>query len=107
MTTEGWIFMVGLRVVDIGALVVWLVWFYRQSDNDEGDDFRWDDDVDEPPTAPEPRGDGPMLDLPLPDAEPWPRRRRDHTGNRPGSTQPARHVPAHRPAPARVTAPVD
>ena len=29
MSTEGWIFMVGFRVFDVGLLVAWLVWFYR------------------------------------------------------------------------------
>ena len=38
MTLTGWIFMVGLRVFDIGALVVWLVWFFklRDDEDDEG-----------------------------------------------------------------------
>ena len=27
--------MVGLRVFDIGALVVWLVWFFRQRDDED------------------------------------------------------------------------
>ena len=44
MTLEGWIFMVGLRVLDIGALIAWLIWFYRQKDADDdetgGDDYR-------------------------------------------------------------------
>ena len=35
MTLTGWIFMVGLRVFDIGALVVWLVWFFRQRDDED------------------------------------------------------------------------
>ena len=36
MTTEGWIFMVGFRVFDVGLLVVWLIWFFRL--RDDGDD---------------------------------------------------------------------
>jgi hypothetical protein len=38
VTLTGWIFMVGLRVFDIGALVVWLVWFFklRDDEDDEG-----------------------------------------------------------------------
>ena len=36
MSTQGWIFMVGLRVFDLGALVAWLVWFYRLRDDDDG-----------------------------------------------------------------------
>ena len=35
VTLTGWIFMVGLRVFDIGALVVWLVWFFRQRDDED------------------------------------------------------------------------
>ena len=41
MTTEGWIFMVGFRVFDVGLLVVWLIWFFRLRDDD--DDSRGDD----------------------------------------------------------------
>ena len=41
MTLEGWIFMVGLRVFDIGALIVWLIWFFRlRDDDDDADDGR-------------------------------------------------------------------
>jgi hypothetical protein len=77
VTLEGWIFMVGLRVFDIGALVVWLVWFFRlREDGDDGDDFRRDDGGS-PEPEPTPSGPG-GLQLPLPDAEPWPARRRDH-----------------------------
>ena len=41
VTLEGWIFMVGLRVFDIGALIVWLIWFFRlRDDDDDADDGR-------------------------------------------------------------------
>ena len=81
MTLEGWIFMVGLRVFDIGALIVWLVWFFRLRDDDDGDDDfrRGDGDVPEQPDGPTGPGG---LKLPLPDAAPWPVRRRDHGGDR-------------------------
>src|SRR4051795_5395 len=62
MTTEGWIFMVGFRVFDIGLLILWLVWFFRLRDDDDGDDGPGGGGPDEP------RGDGPGgggLDLPL------------------------------------------
>jgi hypothetical protein len=36
VTTEGWIFMVGFRIFDVGLLVVWLVWFFRLRDDDSG-----------------------------------------------------------------------
>ena len=29
MSAEGWIFMVGFRLFDVGLLVAWLVWFFR------------------------------------------------------------------------------
>jgi hypothetical protein len=97
---EGWIFMVGLRVFDVGALIVWLVWFFRLREDDDGDDFRRDDDgsPDPEPTPPGPSG----LPLPLPDASPWPTRLRDHSGS---------HVPGHavtrrgRPEPVPARAP--
>jgi hypothetical protein len=41
VTTEGWIFMVGFRVFDVGLLVIWLIWFFRLRDDD--DDSRGDD----------------------------------------------------------------
>jgi hypothetical protein len=42
VSTEGWIFMVGFRVFDVGLLVAWLVWFFRL--RDDGDDPADDDD---------------------------------------------------------------
>jgi hypothetical protein len=94
VTLTGWIFMVGLRVFDIGALVVWLVWFFRQRDDE-------DDDNGGGPGGPG-RGGDPDGGPPLPDADPWPERRRDHLGDRPSSTQPTRPRPVHRPAPSRI-----
>jgi len=56
--------MVGLRVFDVGALVVWLVWFFRlRDDDDDGEDFgRGHGDGSEPE---EPCGPG-GLRLPRP-----------------------------------------
>jgi hypothetical protein len=68
VTLTGWIFMVGLRVFDIGALVVWLVWFFRQRDDE-------DDDNGGGPGGPG-RGGDPDGGPPLPDADPWPERAR-------------------------------
>jgi hypothetical protein len=97
VSLEGWIFMVGLRVFDVGALVVWLVWFFRLRDDqdDDGDDFRRGSDDG---TAPEePRGGG-GLRLPLPESQPWPARRRDHLGDRHGAPVPSRrHAPERAP----------
>jgi hypothetical protein len=71
VTLTGWIFMVGLRVFDIGALVVWLVWFFKLRDDE-------DDDGGGGPGG---GGRGPDGGPPLPDAGPWPHRRRDHLGD--------------------------
>jgi hypothetical protein len=38
VTTEGWIFMVGFRIFDVGLLVLWLVWFFRLRDDDDSTD---------------------------------------------------------------------
>ena len=93
MSLEAWIFMVGLRVVDLGALIVWLVWFYRQCDKEDdepgGEDFRRHDEPEEEPPRP---SSGGGLGVPLPDADPWPTRRRDHDVEpyrRPARRQPA------------------
>jgi hypothetical protein len=108
MKLQGWVFLIGLRVFDVGALIVWLVWFFKLRDDDDdesgGDDFRGDGD----PPDPEPSGPG-GFSLPLPNADPWPARRRGH-GDRPAATGPARpfaprpqHVPARvRRSPARA-----
>jgi hypothetical protein len=100
VTLEGWIFMVGLRVFDIGALIVWLVWFFRLRDDDDGDDGFGRGDGGTPGPEPEPSGPG-GLRLPLPDAQPWPVRRRDHGGDREGVPLTSRRgVPE--PIPARA-----
>ena len=91
--------MVGLRVFDVGALVVWLVWFFRlrDDDDDDGDDFRrGKGDGHEPE---EPCGPG-GLKLPLPDAQPWQSRRRDGHGDRRGAPLTTRRGTPHR-APTR------
>ncbi len=102
MSLEGWIFIVGLRVFDVGALIIWLVWFFKlREDDDDADDEGPGGSGPPEPDAPEPdKGGG--LPLPLPDAKPWPRRRRDHGGDRqpfapsPRRTRPPMPVPAHR-----------
>lgn len=104
MTLEGWIFVVGLRVFDVGALIVWLVWFFKLRDDEdddagEDDDFRRDDD--RRPRQPPPPSGPPDLELPKPDADPWPHRRRDHLGDRRPSSAPARPPAVPRRTPAR------
>lgn len=87
-----------MRVLDLGALVAWLVWFYRHADDEPDDWKRWDDPGGEPPPAPEgPPGGG--VRAPLPDADPWPVRLRDHSSQRPPATPSRRPIPA----PARRT----
>jgi hypothetical protein len=105
MSLEGWIFMVGLRVFDVGALIVWLVWFFKLRDDDEDDSGGDDQGGGGEPPEPEPRGPG-GLQAPLPDARPWPHRRRDGHGDGPPATRPGR-PPVPRPghAPARVRRP--
>jgi hypothetical protein len=78
VSTQAWIFLVGLRVFDLGGMIAWLVWFFRRGG---GPDEREDDGGGggggrRPPEAPRPPGPG--LDLPIADAGPWPTRLRDH-----------------------------
>jgi hypothetical protein len=66
VTTEGWIFMVGFRVFDVGLLIVWLIWFFRLRDDD--DDSHGDDGGGGEGPGPRPEKDGPGGDgirLPL------------------------------------------
>jgi hypothetical protein len=105
MTTEGWIFMVGFRVFDVGLLIVWLIWFFRL--RDDGDDSRGDDGGGGEGPDPRPGGDGPGGDgmrLPLGS---WRggSRVRDH---KPPSTPVRRRGPEQplpQPLPARVRRP--
>ena len=81
VTLEGWIFMVGLRVFDVGALIVWLVWFFRLRDDDDDGGRLPAAATATRPSPRSPRGPG-GLRLPLPDVRPWHSRRRDHRGDR-------------------------
>jgi hypothetical protein len=100
VTLEGWIFMVGLRVFDIGALVVWLVWFFRlRDDDDDSDDFRGGGG--NAPEPEEPKGPSGGLRIPLAESRPWAGRRRGHGGDlRPAPASSRRGVPE--PIPARA-----
>ncbi|HYN91759.1 MAG TPA: hypothetical protein VER75_07540 [Thermoleophilaceae bacterium] len=103
MTTEGWIFMVGFRVFDVGLLVVWLIWFFRLRDDD--DDSRGDGGGGEGP-GPRPDRDGPGgggIKLPLGAWKLGRGRVRDHS-RRPGVERRRDHEPRV-PAPARVRRP--
>jgi hypothetical protein len=101
VSLEGWIFMVGLRVFDVGALVVWLVWFFRLRDDndDDGDDFRRGKGDGNEPEEPSCGPGG--LRLPLPESQPWHSRRRDHGGDRRPTPLPSRRSAPHR-APVRT-----
>ena len=106
MTTEGWIFMVGFRIFDVGLLIVWLIWFFRL--RDDGDDSHGDDGGGGEGPEPRPGRDGPGGDgirLPLGGWRPADRRLRDHSPP-PGTSRrrgPGPAVP--RPVPARVRRP--
>ena len=106
MSTEGWIFMVGFRVFDVGLLVVWLIWFFRLRDDDDdprGDDGGGGDGPDPGPDRDGPGGD--RLPLPLGRFRSG-GRRRDHS--RPRSTPRRRgsEPPVPRPLPSRVRRPI-
>ena len=111
MTTEGWIFMVGFRVFDVGLLIVWLIWFFRLRDDD--DDSRGDDGGGGEGPDPRPGKDGPGGDgIRLP-VGPWKLGRgrvRDHSdpplpgrrrGAEPGVPAPARVRTPRTPTPVR------
>jgi hypothetical protein len=109
VTTEGWIFMVGFRIFDVGLLVVWLVWFFRLRDDDGGSD---DDGPGGGGHDPRPRKDpgGGGLGRPLGRLQqggwrardhrtpykPLPRRGRDPVRSPSRVRQPQTPLPAHR-----------
>lgn len=106
MSTEGWIFMVGFRVFDVGLLIAWLVWFFRLRDDgydppEEGGGGGGGDSA-----GPRPRKGPGGGGLRLPSGR-WPaggwRRRDGHRGPPSRSPRPGRPVP--RPLPARVRFP--
>jgi hypothetical protein len=102
VTTEGWIFMVGFRVFDVGLLILWLVWFFRLRDDDD----QTDDDGPGgggPETPPDRGPGGGGLRLPLGRATPG-LRLRDHKTPRTG--RPRRGAePLPAPSPSRVRQP--
>jgi hypothetical protein len=102
VTTEGWIFMVGFRVFDVGLLILWLVWFFRLRDDDDHND---DDGPGGggPDTPPDRGPGGGGLRLPLGRVKPG-SRLRDHGGRR--LRRPRRGAePLPAPSPARVRQP--
>jgi hypothetical protein len=106
VTTEGWIFMVGFRVFDVGLLIVWLIWFFRL--RDDGDDSHGDDGGGGEGPEPRPGKDGPGGDgirLPLGRWGLGRGRDRSHSGpNRPSRRREAEpRIP--QPLPSRVRRP--
>lgn len=107
MSTQGWVFMVGFRIFDVGLLLAWLVWFYRLREDEPGTPEEGGDGGGGSPKPDRPRSGpgGGGLKLPL---GRWPigdARVRD--GHRPGRL-PARRPhapPLTTPLPARVRSP--
>jgi hypothetical protein len=105
MTTEGWIFMVGFRVFDVGLLVVWLIWFFRLRDDDDdsrGDDGGGGNGPDPTPDRGGPGGDG--IRLPLGRWRTGRGRVRDHART-PRIDRRRGPEPVPRPLPSRVRRP--
>jgi hypothetical protein len=105
VTTEGWIFMVGFRVFDVGLLVVWLIWFFRL--RDDGDDSPGEDGGGGQGPDPGPGGDGPGgggIRLPTGRARPG-RRLRDHAPLRHPRRGRGGERPLPGPLPSRVRRP--
>jgi hypothetical protein len=77
VTTQGWVVMVGVRVLDVALLIGWLLWFLRL--RDDGDDTGGPGGGGGTgPSSDPPSPGGPRFELPLPDTRPWPTRLRDH-----------------------------
>jgi hypothetical protein len=105
MSTEGWIFMVGFRVFDVGLLIAWLFWFFRLRDDgpdppDDGGGGGSDSRGPRPRRGP--GGGGLRLPTGRWPAGDW-RRRDAHRPRRSRSERPGRPLP--QPLPARVRFP--
>jgi hypothetical protein len=105
VTTEGWIFMVGFRVFDVGLLIVWLIWFFRlreDGDDSQGDDGGGGQGPDPGPGNDDPGGGG--IKLPLGRAKPG-GRLRDHSPLRSPQRRRGADRPIPSPLPSRVRRP--
>lgn len=97
--------MIGLRVLDVGLLIVWLVWFFRlRDDDDPSDDEGGGGGGPEPGPGPMPGPDGGLGRSRDIARRPADYRLRDHrpargTGRRRGAE------PLPRPSPLRVRRP--
>lgn len=96
--------MVGLRVFDVGLLIVWLVWFFRlREDDDSSEDEGGGGGGPKPPSGGGPTGGG-GLSIPLGRAAQGKARLRDsRAGTRPARRRGAEPRP-HR-VPVRVRRP--
>ena len=104
MSTEGWIFMIGFRVLDVGLLVVWLVWFFRLRDDDDSDGGGGPGgEGPEPGPSGDPGGGG--LVLPLGRFRSAARRIRDHVPSLAAASRGAARSPCRLPSPSRDQAP--
>ena len=104
MSTEGWVFMIGFRVLDVGLLVAWLVWFFRLRDDDDSDGGGGPGGGGSgPEPSPDPGGGGGFA-LPLGRALPGGPRLRDH--DKPRRRMPRRGAePLPAPSPSRIRRP--
>lgn len=94
--------MIGLRVVDVGLLVAFLVWFFRLRDDDDGQDDGGGGGGPERGPHDDPGGGGTGLRIGA--AKSSARRVRDHA-RRPGPLRRRGGEPVRRPLPARVRRP--
>jgi hypothetical protein len=106
MTTEGWIFMVGFRVFDVGLLVLWLIWFFRlRDDGEEPPEEEGGGGGGGPDPAPAGGPGGGGIFLPLGPALQGGPRVRGHGPLRPPPRRRGAEGPVPRPLPARVRRP--
>jgi hypothetical protein len=104
VSTEGWIFMVGFRVLDVGLLVAWLVWFFRLRDDDDSDGGGGPGGGGPGPAPSDDSGGGGGLALPLGQVRPGGPRIRDH--GKPKHRVPRRGAePLPAPSPPRIRPP--
>ena len=106
MSPEGWIFVFGFRLLDVGLLVIWLIWFFRLRDDgqDPPDEGGGGGEGGPEPKRPAGPGGG---DLPLPVGRVSPGDRRTRDGHRPSRAPRHRRnaPPLPTPLPARVRSP--
>ena len=106
MSSQAWMFMVGLRVFDVGLLIVWLIWFFRLRDGgDDAPEEGGGGGGEGPKPSPRRGPGGGGLRLPTGRVPAGATRKRDgHRGSR--RPRPRRDAPPlPNPLPARVRSP--